>query len=531
MIGYNLILIVLYIGSTLSALSEWSVLLWLRSDENMDPASVWSDNSSSYNSDTNETVALLLSTNRAGYRNTLIHQWSDNPPDRIKLTYRNNDGTPVFDAVFNTTGTTSEDWFNEINVLSGLDTNWKTRQFLSYDRHNASFLVFDGTWGTKRYVAASLTLYNGTVLYVVGNKRRPVMIPTNNTETNDCYPSIGVLNPLSVNMTVHNLTHKFCSSICRERNYLYGAVHNITCSCIPEADVNLDTSVNLCSIPCEGDSGDLCGGEFPDSVIFNLVQTGIDVPSFDQPLQTQGSLSITEYRQVSYPTPRMLYGFNITINPSDLPANIDMYIYHRTESCSDTSLYNITSIQTFSMGAGDAFYMLDIQPILVQCMYIYLCETGTINPIPFTVDMDVITLQGSQFATVDILSIEAAWEIPDICECQCWLYDLMYKDSPYDNLTYDELEVYLRGTIDEIVKNLTLNVSTLSSTIRKKTSADDGRQSATAIGYSLGVSILVFTLTAIVLADLPKLLVGMKLLHTRLFNKVPLQTVKPAHGR
>jgi hypothetical protein len=57
-----------------------------------------------------------------------------------------------------------------------------------------------------------------------------------------------------------------------------------------------------------------------------------------------------------------------------------------------------------------------------------------------------------------------------------------------------------KNRIDEIRRNLTVNVSNLSSRIRKLTSAEDKRVSAVSIGY-VGVGILVVIFSAIVFID------------------------------
>ena len=36
------------------------------------------------------------------------------------------------------------------------------------------------------------------------------------------------------------------------------------------------------------------------------------------------------------------------------------------------------------------------------------------------------------------------------CECECWVYNLLYGDSPYNNLTYNEIEDALRNVTEKV---------------------------------------------------------------------------------
>ncbi|XP_060608339.1 uncharacterized protein LOC132760371 [Ruditapes philippinarum] len=77
---------------------------------------------------------------------------------------------------------------------------------------------------------------------------------------------------------------------------------------------------------------------------------------------------------------------------------------------------------------------------------------------------------------------------PLLCYCHCTASGI--------TLTEEQL----KDRIDEIRRNLTVNVSNLSSRIRKLTSAEDKRVSAVSIGY-VGVGILVVIFSAIVFID------------------------------
>lgn len=41
----------------------------------------------------------------------------------------------------------------------------------------------------------------------------------------DCFASYQNINPFAINFTTNDLTHDFCSALCRERNYSDAGVH------------------------------------------------------------------------------------------------------------------------------------------------------------------------------------------------------------------------------------------------------------------------------------------------------------------
>lgn len=69
--------------------------------------------------------------------------------------------------------------------------------------------------------------------------------------------------------------------------------------------------------------------------------------------------------------------------------------------------------------------------------------------------------------------------------------------------------------VEEIQRTLAVNVSTLSATIRRLTSAEDKRPSATGIGY-VGISIIAFLCGAIILMDSTILFRDLKILYNNL---------------
>lgn len=91
---------------------------------------------------------------------------------------------------------------------------------------------------------------------------------------------------------------------------------------------------------------------------------------------------------------------------------------------------------------------------------------------------------------------------PD-CTCNC------KNGVSYPTLTEDEVEI----VVSEIRKNLTVFKANLSSSIRKRISASDPRLSSRVIGMTLGVSILSFVASLLVIPDI---VAGFRCLMSRL---------------
>lgn len=77
--------------------------------------------------------------------------------------------------------------------------------------------------------------------------------------------------------------------------------------------------------------------------------------------------------------------------------------------------------------------------------------------------------------------------------------------------TYKLFDYFLQEKVAQIQKKLAVNVTTLSSTIRKLTSAEDRRPSATGIGI-LGIVIITVTCGSVCLMDAATLFRDLKTL-------------------
>lgn len=146
-----------------------------------------------------------------------------------------------------------------------------------------------------------------------------------------------------------------------------------------------------------------------------------------------------------------------------------------------------------------------------------LCPLEDINTTVFTVNnldgyntMDNMSLSckaGYRHVSGDLnrtcLS-NGEWSSPlptcNQCKCPC------DKVRPVQNLTDAELQ----AKIDQIKQELVLNTRTLSSSIRKRTSAKDERPSATGVGVVLGVGIVTFLVLAVIVPDIPMMIFSLR---------------------
>ncbi|XP_053384647.1 uncharacterized protein LOC123536376 [Mercenaria mercenaria] len=304
-----------------------------------------------------------------------------------------------------------------------------------------------------RYRAASLKLANGTVIFIVGTGRTFALLPATPTVAGDCYASYLTANPFSINVTKTNMTHIYCSGFCRERNYPQGGVHGETCSCL-DASASGPT-LTACTEPCAGNSDEMCGGALPPAIIFNAVNTDIDISQLDKPLTLVEEVHVNgETEVISYQWAMHLYGFNVTIASVNLPASIRMVLHYRAEPCSGTLIPNSTYEKTFSVAAVDTYFVLEMEPLLVQCVYISLYDNNTDNATTFPINMTMISIERHNFVTAQFFTIEASWQTAEEqttptpseeCECECWVYNLLYGDSPYNNLSYKQIEDALKN--------------------------------------------------------------------------------------
>lgn len=57
--------------------------LWLPDTAGQDPYAVWTDSGNAFNNADNKTVHELLTAGSTGYRNTLVDDWTNTPPDWV----------------------------------------------------------------------------------------------------------------------------------------------------------------------------------------------------------------------------------------------------------------------------------------------------------------------------------------------------------------------------------------------------------------------------------------------------------------
>lgn len=88
-----------------------------------------------------------------------------------------------------------------------------------------------------------------------------------------------------------------------------------------------------------------------------------------------------------------------------------------------------------------------------------------------------------------------------MCPCDCGFRKRLDVLSTESSIPIAELEIILAPLLEEIKKNLSVDVSKLSATIRKKQSAADKRPSASQMGV-LGIILLTVIFGLLVLVDI-----------------------------
>lgn len=102
-----------------------------------------------------------------------------------------------------------------------------------------------------------------------------------------------------------------------------------------------------------------------------------------------------------------------------------------------------------------------------------------------------------------------------MCPCEC---EFKEQIDFWKNKPLKELDDIIESKINEMKKELQVNLSQLTSTKIKKISAPDSRMSASMTGY-VGVVFIVLVLGSIVILDFPTLVLQVQRLFRRLKAK------------
>ncbi|KAH3890207.1 uncharacterized protein LOC127851004 [Dreissena polymorpha] len=510
---------------------DWTTLLFLKAGTTENPAALWDTPASSYSSGTNKSVYQLINNGSVAYRNNLIDSWATSGMQKIRVSYRNADGRILYSALFNASGKSQNNWFHISQMQDPKEVKECDRN-IDHNSYSAQFSFGDSTLGVSRYRAATIRMMDGNSAFIVSSSEQPNFLPmTPYPENSSCQFSGDVSNPLLINITVSNLTRTHCAAVCRERNKPYAAVHGTLCGCLM---VKPSTSVvDGCNISCPGAPTETCGGqtEYTGYIRFNLVNTDINAALFDQPLKNGELFNVTGSIKKNFMPMQMLYALNVT-SPITFASELqfDVLITIADTVCNENNTSNFTKLRTVTLINETQFFSLQLEPIVVKCLSIQVFNTNSLTPYTDAVNFVPVVLADHLFVRAKFLTIEAGWYTVEVnetqnivgsnlCECQCWVYNMLYGNTPFDNLTYGEIEKALENITRKIQEELSVNKSELSSTIRKLTSAKDDRVTAVAMGYTLGVAMLVTTLGAILLADLPKVINGFNILRKSLRSR------------
>ncbi|KAK3594046.1 hypothetical protein CHS0354_040807 [Potamilus streckersoni] len=423
----------------------------------------------------------------------------------LRLLFLSETGSPLIMHEFNSSYANSIDWFSAANLLQTslplhdqFDIRYNSPQEVTFGVHSQPEGVFGLYAGALQYNSSQYFLFsaNGLLLYLPGRELICKQMGTN-----------GSISPLPL---MRNFTHNrgnLCASFCRQNNFSYSFLYNMTCGC----DNTVPNTAQLpCNIPCPGNFAEQCGGFLSGFVSAKILENIVNVAAVNSnTFDAEKTWMFQGTGEFDLGSPFYFWYGSIT-----LPVNVTvgsilrLELSHKLVTCNDyAEEFYITTINITVTGSTTNISLGET--IGMVCAKLKLEDaTGIVG---YSVTLTALYKTGQTLLTAPTLAVQAAWEM---CDCDCWVYNLLYGDSPYKNMTYAEKEQALQDTITKIQKELTVNTSELSATIRKKTSAEDSRVSAIVVGYTLGVALLSFSLGSIIIFDLPRLLEGFKaLLH------------------
>lgn len=74
----------------------------------------------------------------------------------------------------------------------------------------------------------------------------------------------------------------------------------------------------------------------------------------------------------------------------------------------------------------------------------------TTSTTTFTTSVTTTTASTITTSTITTTGGTETTTSSELCECECWVYDLLYGDSPYNNLTYEEIETALENVTKRV---------------------------------------------------------------------------------
>ncbi|KAL3842031.1 hypothetical protein ACJMK2_020098 [Sinanodonta woodiana] len=470
MLGDMAIFIHIYLTSfrqdlTCSSQSElnldWTTLLWVKAEAKVSPLDVWS--SSSYPTAAGSLDITLKSLQTAQLqmlRSGKIDNWSASVPSRVGI-YR---------------------YYLEV----------------TFGVHSQPEGVFGLYAGALQYNSSQYFLFsaNGSLAYLPGRDLTCKQMGTSGY----------ISTPLALMRNFTSNRWNLCVAFCRQNNFTYSFLYGTTCGC----DNTVPNTAQLaCNIFCPGNPLEQCGGLIAGLFVsVKIIENVVNVAAFNpNTFDATKNWTFQGSGEFNLGSPFYFrYGFiTFSVNVTD-GSNLILELSHKLVACTDyTEEFYITTINITVKGNPTNISLGDT--IGFVCAKLMLSDA--IGIVGYSVTLTASYKTGSTLLTAPILAVQAAWEM---CDCDCWVYNLLYGDSPYKNMTYSEKEQALQDTIAKIQKELTVNTSELSATIRKKTSAEDSRVSAIVVGYTLGVALLSFSIGSIIIFDLPRLIEGFRVL-------------------
>ncbi|KAL5006653.1 hypothetical protein ScPMuIL_015459 [Solemya velum] len=354
----------------------------------------------------------------------------------------------------------------------------------------------------------------GDVNQSCGGSKNKLVIPTRRDML--CI----LTNAVAQNMTSHDdMTIQMCIFHCFNLGFGYvGLTMGTECHCYQ--DQPNDRNKVPCTTVCGGDASQLIGG--PGSVRLFPTDNIIELLAPFPDIIFNGNFS-TSFIQIDSPNVSLtIDGFfyiealEITLvmaDPVQLPVNVTI----------SYAFWNISSDafggphKTFQITEIGGSVIEHTGPMKVRSLKMKILPANSTIEQP-TVNVQLQGAHDGTFLMAPMLVIEGFWKpdiiptstvsTPSLCPCHCDEYSLMMsRRTQYVNLTEEEVNAIYKEKAKTVKQEVAaaINVSELSSTVRKYTSATDDRASAQAVGYVLGIALLSVIFGSIVLLDITSL--------------------------
>ncbi|VDI47438.1 Hypothetical predicted protein [Mytilus galloprovincialis] len=312
-----------------------------------------------------------------------------------------------------------------------------------------------------------------------------------------------MLDTVNVN---DNMTVEMCVQLCMGNRYL-GLQYSFECFCGDSwnnSDVYNETNDSECNLECQGNSSQICGGDWRNSVYQykNCTSPGLNeftVASINT--NVVPSTEVTYTCEFGYQLPAGDLGTRICqLGGTWLAPPPACKVIKCTAP--EINEFTITSTNTDVVQSTEVTYTCEFgYQLPAGELGTRICQLGGTWSAPPPA-CEVTPTSTEEIMTSEVISIATSTISPLECLCPCSQVGKSNWGSARGmNLTFEELRKVLRPDINFLKKELSVNKSNTNRMRRSKISAPDDRVSATSVGY-VGVVFICLITVLIVLFDI-----------------------------